>query len=473
MAKRSSKKSAPKKTGRGGARSSSAKSKKSAGKRGGSKSGPSKRTSGKKKSPGKKRAPSKGASARRKSTGRSTGKPTGRPKSKKRRAAPPIAKPEGPQRLQRLLAAAGYGSRRQCETLIEEGRVMVDGEIVTKLGTSVDPKTQKVRIDGVYLRAQKKVYYAVNKPKGVVTTNADPHGRPRVIDFVPRSERVFPVGRLDRSSEGLILLTNDGDLAQLLAHPKYGVRKVYRVTVAGKVEPLTMQKMREGIYIAEGLVKVEGARILKSRPKATEMEIVLREGKNREIRRILARMGHKVQTLRRIAIGTLRLGDVPAGAYRLVSREEVRKLQADAHSTREKVDAEEDEAPRRRAKGRATKKRAGKKVPSTVYGKRKTAKTDSAKKTTVRKTPARKTSTRAASKSKPEFEIKLTGFSDGAAPRIGAVIGGDAPESSEPSTKRNKKSGGKKTAAKRGRSSSGRSSSNRRTSKSKAKRGRR
>ena len=98
---------------------------------------------------------------------------------------------------------------------------MVDGEIVTKLGTSVDPKTQKVRIDGVYLRAQKKVYYAVNKPKGVVTTNADPHGRPRVIDFVPRSERVFPVGRLDRSSEGLILLTNDGDLAQLLAHPKY------------------------------------------------------------------------------------------------------------------------------------------------------------------------------------------------------------------------------------------------------------
>ena len=230
------------------------------------------------------------------------------------------------QRLQRFLASAGFGSRRQCEELIEAGRVDVDGQIVTKLGSTVDGSTQKVRVDGVLLKKQKSVYYAVNKPVGVVTTNRDPQGRPRVVDLVPPDERVFPVGRLDRSSEGLILLTNDGELAQRLTHPKFGVRKVYRVVVAGKVETETMREMRKGIYIAEGFVQVEGAKLLKSRSRSTEMEIVLREGKNREIRRILARLGHKVQSLRRIAVGPLRLGDVPPGAYRLVTSQEVEKL---------------------------------------------------------------------------------------------------------------------------------------------------
>ena len=230
------------------------------------------------------------------------------------------------QRLQRFLASAGFGSRRQCEELIEAGRVDVDGKIVTKLGSTVDSSVQKIRVDGVLLKKQKSVYYAVNKPVGVVTTNRDPHGRPRVIDLVPPDERVFPVGRLDRSSEGLILLTNDGELAQRLTHPKFGVRKVYRVTVAGKVETETMRQMRKGIHIAEGFVQVEGAKLLKSRNRSTVLEIVLREGKNREIRRILARLGHKVQTLRRIAVGPLRLGDVPAGAYRAVTSQEVEKL---------------------------------------------------------------------------------------------------------------------------------------------------
>jgi 23S rRNA pseudouridine2605 synthase len=232
-----------------------------------------------------------------------------------------------PQRLQRLLASAGFGSRRLCEELIEAGRVEVDGQLVTKLGSTVDPDTSKVRVDGVILKKQKLVYYAVNKPTGVVTTNSDPHGRPRVVDLVPKSERVYPVGRLDRSSEGLILLTNDGDLAQKLTHPKFGVRKVYRVMVAGRVDGETMKRMRQGIFIAEGRVSVEGAKVVKARGKATEMEIILREGKNREIRRILARLGHKVLQLRRIAVGPLRLGDMPPGAYRIVSREEVRKLQ--------------------------------------------------------------------------------------------------------------------------------------------------
>jgi len=233
---------------------------------------------------------------------------------------------EQPVRLQRLLASAGFGSRRQCEELIEEGRVEIDGSIVTQLGTTVDPVSQKVKVDGILLKKQKLVYYAVNKPVGFVTTNRDPQGRPRVIDLVPPSERVFPVGRLDRSSEGLLLLTNDGELSQKLTHPKFGVRKVYRVTVAGKVDFESMKKMRQGIYIAEGFVKVEGAKLLKTRSRATELEIILQEGKNREIRRILARLGHKVQTLRRIAVGPLKLGDVPPGAYRKLTPQEVDKL---------------------------------------------------------------------------------------------------------------------------------------------------
>ncbi len=261
-----------------------------------------------------------------------TSKKAGRPVTHQQ----PHRKPAGKQRLQRLLASAGFGSRRQCETLIEAGRVEVDGISVTKLGTTVDPSLNKIHVDGVELRKQKLVYYAVNKPVGFVTTHADPQGRSRVIDLVPRSERVFPVGRLDRNSEGLILLTNDGDLAQQLAHPRYGVRKIYRVTVAGKVDGETMKQMRRGIFIAEGRVNVEGGRILKSRSRSTELEIVLREGKNREIRRILARLGHKVQHLRRIAVGPLRLGDLPAGAYRPLTRTEIQKLKAVVDRTGER-----------------------------------------------------------------------------------------------------------------------------------------
>ena len=239
---------------------------------------------------------------------------------------PTKKKASQPKRINQLLASAGYGSRRHCEELVREGRVDIDGQVISELGISVDPNVQKVRVDGVPLKQQKLVYFAVNKPTGVVTTNSDPMGRPRVIDLVPPTERVFPVGRLDRASEGLILLTNDGELAQRLAHPRFAVQKVYRVTVAGRVDAQTMQKMRKGIYIAEGLVRVDGARVLKARPRATDMEIRLREGKNREIRRVLARFGHKVQQLRRIAIGPLRLGDTPAGAYRKLTRDEIEKL---------------------------------------------------------------------------------------------------------------------------------------------------
>ena len=308
------------------------------------------------------------------------------------------------QRLQRVLAAAGFGSRRQCEEMIETGRVDVNGEIVTKLGSTVTAE-DKVKVDGVLLKRQKLVYYAVHKPTGVVTTNSDPQGRPRVVDLVPNSERVYAVGRLDRSSEGLILLTNDGDLAQQLTHPKFGVRKIYRVTVAGRVDGETMKQMRKGIYIAEGRTSVEGARIFKARSKATELEIVLREGKNREIRRILARLGHKVLQLRRIAVGPLRLGDLPVGAYRIVSREEVKKLrnasEAEAESDRER--------PGRRAggKGRKQARSAKRGVP------------------TASAAPARSS---ARPPRKPTISIDSSA-------RGGAIIGGDEESDAPPKNK--------------------------------------
>jgi len=300
---------------------------------------------------------------------KSAGKPRKRATSSKSQddSTTPTKKANTRVRLQRALAAAGYGSRRHCEELIVEGRILVDGKIVTELGVSVEPSVQKIFVDGTPLKPRRLVYYALNKPVGVVTTNVDPEGRPRVVDLVPPDERVFPVGRLDRSSEGLILLTNDGDLAQRLAHPKYEICKVYRVTVAGKIEAETLRQMERGIHIAEGLVKVEGARLLKTRGRATELEITLKEGKNREIRRILARLGHKVQELKRIAIGPLRLGEMPTGAYRKLGIEELKKLKAavEPAATRRRVedagdDMDDDDrtGDRKRTASRTSKKSA-------------------------------------------------------------------------------------------------------------------
>ncbi len=295
---------------------------------------------------------------------------------------------KGPQRLQRILAAAGFGSRRQCEELIETGRVHVDGKLVDKLGMVVDSETAKILVDGQTLKRQKLVYFAVNKPVGVVTTNADPQGRPRVIDLVPPNERVFPVGRLDLSSEGLILLTNDGELAQRLAHPKFGIQKIYRVTVAGKVDTQALRKMREGIYISDGHVRVDGARVLKAKAKATEMEITLREGKNREIRRILARLGHKVQTLRRIAIGSLRLGDLPPGAYRPLTRDEITKLQTAAITPPKREDSSDD--PR----GNAHAKRPGKPTKAVTSERSEASRSTTSRPTASRSTTSRPTKSR-------------------------------------------------------------------------------
>ena len=256
----------------------------------------------------------------------------------------------GEQRLQRVLASAGIGSRRECETLIEEGRVEVDGKFVTKLGAKVDPAQCKIRVDGAPIKLQSLQYFAVNKPPGVVSTSRDPSGRLRVIDLIKTNQRVYNVGRLDKSSEGLILVTNDGDLANRLTHPRYRVQKTYLVQVVGHPARSDLKTLERGVYLAEGLAKVVGARI-KSRGKDnTMLEIILEEGRNREIRRLLASIGHKVQRLRRVAIGSLRLGELPLGAHRSLEKREIDALKRVAENPQAKKSGQRSSRIKRTSK---------------------------------------------------------------------------------------------------------------------------
>jgi len=256
--------------------------------------------------------------------------------------------PAGAERLQKVLAAAGVGSRRDCEELIREGRVEVDRQVVTELGTRVDPLAHEIRVDGEALKRPKRLYFAVNKPSGVVTTNYDPSGRPRVIDLVPTEERVFAVGRLDRGSEGLILVTNDGEFANRLTHPRYGVSKTYLVRVAGNPSQAELAKLRRGVHLAEGLCKVDSLHVKGKHKGSTDMIIVLSEGRNREIRRILARVGHKVVRLKRLAVGRLKLADLPLGAWRRLMPAEIDGLLAEAKER--KRQARGPKQPRRPSK---------------------------------------------------------------------------------------------------------------------------
>ena len=231
------------------------------------------------------------------------------------------------ERLQKVLAAAGLGSRRECEELILEGRVEVDGQVASELGIRVDPLRQRVLVDGVPLPRPQREYYMVHKPPGVLSTNFDPSGRTRVVDLVRSAERLFTVGRLDRASEGLILVTNDGELANRLTHPRYGVEKVYRVRVAGCPAGDILRRLLRGVHLADGVARAAGVKVRRRQRQSTELEISLREGHNREIRRMLARLGHRVLWLKRIAIGPLRLGCLPVGAHRRLMHEEVRQLE--------------------------------------------------------------------------------------------------------------------------------------------------
>lgn len=224
------------------------------------------------------------------------------------------------------MASAGIGSRRECETIIEEGRVEVDGQTITKLGTKVDPAKQKISVDGNALKIEKLQYFLLNKPPGVLSTSNDPSGRVRVIDLIQTKNRVYNVGRLDQSSEGMILVTNDGDLANRLTHPRYGIEKKYHVQVAGQPEAADLKTLTDGVYLAEGKAKATSAKFIRKGKESSWIEITLTEGRNREIRRLLAKIGHKVRTLKRVSIGPLKLKDLPAGAHRELTGSELSAL---------------------------------------------------------------------------------------------------------------------------------------------------
>ena len=255
-----------------------------------------------------------------------------------------------PQRLAKILAAAGIDARRKCEEYVTSGRVSVDGEVITDVAFRADPYSQKIELDGEKIKLQRKVYFALNKPRGVVCTNHDPSGRPRVIDLFPQfRERIFAIGRLDEESEGLLLVTNDGELANRMAHPRYRVAKFYLCHVKGVPSAETLASLKRGMYFDEGRFHVEGARLKKAVGDSAYLEIVLNEGQNREIRRLMARVGHKVMRLKRVGFGPIRLGDLPAGAYRALASDEMKLLQ----------DLSEQRAHLDNTAGRGRKKKVG------------------------------------------------------------------------------------------------------------------
>ncbi|MFN0008741.1 MAG: pseudouridine synthase [Planctomycetota bacterium] len=268
------------------------------------------------------------------------------------------AVPEGDSghlvRLNKLLADHGIASRRQADLLIAAGKVSVDGEPATELGLRVDPERQKVEIDGVVLkpRGARRRYYLLNKPSGVVCTNEPRETRPRAVDLITdvRKGRIYTVGRLDEDSVGLILLTNDGEFANRIMHPRYGVQKTYVVKVRGEIDDAALQKVREGVQLSEG--RTAGARILVERRgrEHSLLTVTIREGMNREIRRTFAKVGYKVLELRRTRIGPVTDRRLKTGRWRELEAKEVQALLAG--------ESEPDVSARRRAPSRGKKGRS-------------------------------------------------------------------------------------------------------------------
>lgn len=234
-------------------------------------------------------------------------------------------------RLQKVLASAGLGSRRACEVLIEEGRVEVDGQIVTELGVRIDPATAAVHVDGMRLQLDtNKITIAFNKPLGVVATMDDPEGRPCLGDyFRDRSERLFHVGRLDTDSEGLILLTNDGELSNRATHPKYGVHKTYLVEVNGRVPGHLGTELLQGVELDDGPAALDKYRLIDATHQVSMIEVVLHEGRNRIVRRMFEAVGHPVTRLVRTRMGPIKLGDLPPGRHRVLGQVELGTLMSE------------------------------------------------------------------------------------------------------------------------------------------------
>lgn len=236
---------------------------------------------------------------------------------------------DGGVRLQKVLAAAGVGSRRACEAMIAAGRVEVDGEVVRTMGVRVDPTSAVIKVDGMRITTQESglVHLALNKPRGVVSTMSDPEGRPSLGDYVRnRRERLFHVGRLDADTEGLILLTNDGELAHRLTHPSYEVPKTYLAEVVGPIARDLGKRLRNGIELDDGLVTVDEFRVVSRSGARIMLELVLHEGRKHVVRRLLEAVGYPVERLVRTDLGPIKLGDLRVGNTRRLTPDEVGAL---------------------------------------------------------------------------------------------------------------------------------------------------
>ena len=227
------------------------------------------------------------------------------------------------QRLQKVLAAAGVDSRRKCEELILDGSVRVNRKVVDKLPAFVDPEKDIITVNGKKVRAARKVYFLLNKPKGVICTNFDPQGRKKAIDIVTSRERIFCVGRLDADTTGIIILTNDSELANQLTHPRYEVPKTYVAKLKGEVSGEAVEKLKRGIWLAEGKTARASVKILRRSYKESLLEITIREGLNRQIRRMLAKVGLPVKSLKRTRIGKLNARGLGVGKFRAMTKAEV------------------------------------------------------------------------------------------------------------------------------------------------------
>lgn len=237
------------------------------------------------------------------------------------------------ERLQKVLAEAGVASRRKSEEMIRAGRVEVNGQTVRDMGVKVDPKQDAIKVDGRPIRQEKKVYVLFNKPKGVITSASDPEGRKTVASFFTDiRERIYPVGRLDYDTEGLLLLTNDGEFAHLLTHPRHHVPRTYLATVKGVPHGTKLDKLRSGVELEDGLTSPAEAEYYDIDPDKNEtiVQVTIYEGRNRQVRRMFEAIGHPVQKLKRIKFGPILLAGVPRGKYRHLTAEEIKELRAEA-----------------------------------------------------------------------------------------------------------------------------------------------
>lgn len=241
-------------------------------------------------------------------------------------------------RLQKVMAEAGIDSRRKCEELIREGVVRVNRQVIDTLPAFVDPEQDLITVHGRRVQMVAKVYYLLNKPKGVICTNADPQGRKRAIDLVPGRRRVFCVGRLDAETTGLILITNDSELTNRLTHPRYGVAKRYVATVKGKVEHAQLERLKRGVHLAEGKMRVSGVKVLKRGTRESTVEIILKQGINRQIRRMLAHVGLDVKNLKRTRIGRIEIRGLGIGSCRPLTAKEVSYLRTLTGLERKKLE---------------------------------------------------------------------------------------------------------------------------------------